>query len=460
MGMAETYRKAGVRRTNIRACAAFACAGLTFVLGCAAPPSAAMRTVYAWRTLAGQPGGLGNVDGKGGQARFCQPCGVAVDASGTFYVADYYNYAIRKVTPDGCVTTFAGAVGEPGGNDGVGGAARFDRPSGIAADKTGNLYVADSGNHTVRLIVPGGEVTTLGGAPNAMSCADGVGADARFAQPSGIAVDVDGRLYVSDACNNRIAIGTPFAEFRRFEPQIVAAQPSLPSAAGAIPETPYTWDVFVGSPGRPGLDDGRGGGARLAGPQTLAFGADGVLTVADGTAGMLRRIRPDGRVETVSMRRDVLCAPVAVAVDRRGFCAVSSGLHALVVVSPDGAGDAARLSRPTAVVCAPDGNFYVACGDRIRRVTTEGVVTTLDAGVAFGKLDGLAVDRRGNLYAADRGRHAIWRIAPNGRTVRLAGSEQTMGGGGWLVTGMTVDRVGNVYVADSVRACIVRGKPQ
>ena len=96
-------------------------------------------TEYEWRTLVGQPGGLGNVDGIGAAARFCQPSGVAFDSAGNVYVADYYNYAIRKITPDGTVTTLAGCAGDPGSSDGTGNSARFDRPLGLAADSAGNL---------------------------------------------------------------------------------------------------------------------------------------------------------------------------------------------------------------------------------------------------------------------------------------------------------------------------------
>ena len=113
-------------------------------------------------TLAGFYGSLGAVDGTGPTARFAYPFGVAVDASGNIYVADRTNHTIRKVTPAGNVTTFAGLADTPGSTDGTGSAARFSSPQGIAVDSAGTVYVAD-GSNTIRTITPAGVVTTLAG---------------------------------------------------------------------------------------------------------------------------------------------------------------------------------------------------------------------------------------------------------------------------------------------------------
>src|ERR1700677_2056921 len=104
--------------------------------------------VYAWRNLTGQPGGNGNADGTGGAARFFYPSGVAVDGAGNIYVADTYNFTIRKMTSNGVVTTLAGSAGQSGKADGTNDSARFNYPSGVAVDCAGNVYVADSGNDT------------------------------------------------------------------------------------------------------------------------------------------------------------------------------------------------------------------------------------------------------------------------------------------------------------------------
>src|ERR1035437_7831365 len=112
---------------------------------------------YTFTTLAGPPDvGSGDADGPGSLARFRSPTGVAVDSAGNVYVADYQNHTIRKVTPGGVVTTLAGLAGSHGSADGTGSAARFCFPWGVAVDSAGNVFVADSLNHTIRKVTPGG----------------------------------------------------------------------------------------------------------------------------------------------------------------------------------------------------------------------------------------------------------------------------------------------------------------
>jgi DNA-binding beta-propeller fold protein YncE len=124
-----------------------------------------------------------------------------VDAAGNVYVADLNNHRIRKITPARTVTTLAGS--SSGFADGVGTAARFNNPLGVAVDAAGNLYVGDRFNHRIRKITPAGVVTTLAGTGTTGS-ADGVGTAARFNNPFGVAVDAAGNLYVADAFNHRI----------------------------------------------------------------------------------------------------------------------------------------------------------------------------------------------------------------------------------------------------------------
>jgi len=114
-------------------------------------------------TLAGLAGASGSADGTGSAARFNQPAGVATDSSGNVYVADHDNHTIRKITPAGAVTTLAGLAGIPGSADAMGSAARFRQPTGVATDSSGNVYVGDFNNHTIRKITPAGAVTTLAG---------------------------------------------------------------------------------------------------------------------------------------------------------------------------------------------------------------------------------------------------------------------------------------------------------
>src|ERR1035441_7821979 len=140
-------------------------------------------------TLAGLAGVSGSANGTGSSARFYQPEGVAVDSGGNVYVADTWNHTIRAITPGGAVSTLAGLAGTNGTTDGTGGAARFYQPQGVAVDDAGTLYVADTGNQTIRKILAGGAVSTLAGSAGSYGSADGTGASARFYGPAGVAVD-------------------------------------------------------------------------------------------------------------------------------------------------------------------------------------------------------------------------------------------------------------------------------
>jgi len=156
----------------------------------------------------------GCVDGVGSTAQFDNPSGIMIDAADNLYVADTNNHRIRKVTLAGEVSTLAGS-GDAGYNsggfaDGSGAAARFFLPQGIAVDAAGNLYVADTENHRIRKITPNGEVSTLAG--GACGFADGKGEAAQFERPIGIAVDAAGNLYVVDCYNCRIRKVTPTGE--------------------------------------------------------------------------------------------------------------------------------------------------------------------------------------------------------------------------------------------------------
>ena len=131
-------------------------------------------------TLAGTPFTGGSADGTGSAAQFNFPRGVTVDGGGNIYVADSSNHTIRKITPAGAVTTLAGLAGSSGSADGIGSAARFRVPAGVAADGAGNVYVADLGNHTIRRISPTGAVSTIAGVPGSYGTADGIGSTARF----------------------------------------------------------------------------------------------------------------------------------------------------------------------------------------------------------------------------------------------------------------------------------------
>ena len=160
-------------------------------------------------TLAGLAGTSGVNNGTGDAARFSYPSRVAVDRGGNVYVADTDNFAIRKITPAGVVTTLAGLAGTSGTNDGTGSLARFNQPFGVAVDASTNVYVADTGNHAIRKITPAGVVTTLAGLAGTTGNTNGTGTAARFNGPAGIAVDGNTNIYVGDTYNHQLRKITP-----------------------------------------------------------------------------------------------------------------------------------------------------------------------------------------------------------------------------------------------------------
>lgn len=153
-------------------------------------------------TVAGS-GAQGFSDGTGSAASFNRPYGIAVDSAGNIYVADSSNNRIRKITPDGVVTTLAGSA-SAGATDGTGNSASFNMPTGVAVDSDGNLYVADMNNSLLRRVTPAGVVTTLAGQAGVTGSQNGIGAAATFKQPFGVAVDAGGTLYVADTFGNLI----------------------------------------------------------------------------------------------------------------------------------------------------------------------------------------------------------------------------------------------------------------
>ena len=198
-------------------------------------------------------------DGEGGGARFNLPHGVAVDDSGNVYVADSGNNRIRKITASGNVTTLAGS-GIEGNADGLGKEASFNHPNSVAIDGSGNVYVADRLNHSIRKISPSGTVTTLAGS-GIEGNADGLGKEASFNQPCGIAIDGIGNVYVADSNNYRI---------RKIGP------------SGYV-------TTLVGS-GNPGSEDGYGSAASFNKPYAIAVDAGGAVYVADRLNHKIRKI--------------------------------------------------------------------------------------------------------------------------------------------------------------------------
>lgn len=162
---------------------------------------------YRFSILAGEPRTRGYVDGAGTTARFDNPGGITVDRSGNVYVSEREQGTIRKISSGGVVSTLAGAAGRRGSEDGAGGAARFNVPRGLAMDAAGNILVADSGNHTIRRIDPAGAVTTLAGSPGVSGVVDGNRETARLRAPGYLAADAAGNVFVAE--DDRIRKITP-----------------------------------------------------------------------------------------------------------------------------------------------------------------------------------------------------------------------------------------------------------
>src|SRR5437773_76309 len=369
---------------------------------------------YYFNTFAGNAYG-GN--GTGSQAIFAYPYATAVDGAGNVYVADTYNYTVRKITPAGVVTTLAGLAGEDGSTDGTGSYARFSYLFGIAVDGAGNVYVTDLSN-TIRKITPAGVVTTLAGTPGVHGSADGTGSAAQFWQPWRIAVDSAGIVYVADQANSTIRKITP---------------------AGVV-------TTIAGAAGMFGSADGSGSAARFNAPDGIAVDSSGNLYVADTLNSTIRKITSTGVVTTLA--------------------GTPGGIG-----SADGTGSAARFNYPDALTVAGT-TVYVAdtYNSTIRKVTSAGVVTTFagTAGVPgstdgtgnAAQLDhpfGVAADKAGNVYVADTLNSTIRKITSAGVVTTLAGTPGVIGsadGSGsaaqfFYAFAVAVDGVGNVYVGDT-----------
>ncbi len=384
-------------------------------------------------TLAGTPGNYGSSDGTGSAASFEEPFGIAVDASRNLYVADVESNTIRKITSAGVVSTLAGTTGTSGSSDGTGSAASFEVPFGIAVDAGGNLYVADSGNNTIRKITPAGAVSTLAGIANeGCGTANGTNSTASFCEPAGIAVDVGGNVYVADSGNNTIRKITP---------------------AGVV-------STLAGTAGTWGFADGAGSSATFNYPEGIAVDANGNVYVADTGNETIRKIviGSDGS------------ATVSTLAGSAGDCG-----------SSDGTGVAASFCYPADITVDKSGNLYVADtrNDTIRKITPAGIVSTLagTAGTAgssdgtgsaasFNYPGGITVVGDGTLYVADAGNNMVRKITPAGVVSTLAGTGQCGHSDGegnaasfCYPTDVAIDSGANIYVADGSSNTIRRITP-
>ncbi len=309
------------------------------------------------------------------------PQGIAVGADGNVYLADSANHRIRKVSPDGIITTVAGSGTE--GFSGDGGSATqatLNYPSDITVGADGSLYIADSWNHRIRKMSPDGVITTVAGNGNEIpdgSASDGGSAtQAALVRPEGIAVDADGSLYIADSANNRI--------------RKVGSDGIITTVAG----------------NGTGSFSGDGGPAIQAGlvyPVDIAVGADGSLYIVDGELYNIRRVGPNGIITTVAGKADdfsgdggpatqagLRARDVAIGMDGSLYIA-DSGNNRVRRVGPngiittvagngeygfsgdfsgdDGPATQAALGYPISIAIGPDGSWYIAANNVIRKVS-------------------------------------------------------------------------------------------
>lgn len=222
-------------------------------------------------TFAGSLGTCGSADGDRTTATFCVPFGIVADAAGALYVTDQYNHTVRKITAAGVVTTIAGSAGVSGSTDGAGADARFYSPGDITADTSGNLYVVDRANATVRKITSSGVVSTVAGSAGMIGSTDGPGTAARFYNPSGITFDTAGNLYVADNFNHTIRKITPDGNVT----------------------------TLAGTAGVCGSTDGSGANAKFCNPFGIKADVSGNLYVTDSSNSTIRKITASGVVSTV-----------------------------------------------------------------------------------------------------------------------------------------------------------------
>jgi hypothetical protein len=279
-------------------------------------------------------------DGAGTNASFKSPWGIGIDSSGNLYVSDTNNHLIRKITPSGVVSTFAG-TGTGAFADGTGTNASFNSPTGVIVDSAGNIYIADGSNHRIRKITSEGIVATLAGS-GSPGFADGAGTNASFNYPRNPAVDSAGNVYVADDGNNRIRKITPAGVVSTFAGQ---------TTAGAF--------------------DATGTNATFNAPNGVAVDSSGNVYVADTISNRIRKITSAGVVSTLA----------------------GNGSQG----SSDGTGTNSSFYWPRGVAVDSVGNVYVAddTGVRIRKITPSGVVTTL-AGSSSGFSDGTGTNANFN----------------------------------------------------------------
>jgi uncharacterized protein (TIGR03437 family) len=369
--------------------------------------------------------------GDGGPAVNAQlnsPQGLAVDSAGNLYIADAGNNRVRMVTAAGIVYTFAGN-GQPGtyyavGEWGPAPQANLHMPSGVAVDKAGNVYIADTGNNSIREVTADGRIHTIAGFTFAGYAGDGgLATLAEFRGPQDVALDSSGNIYIADTGN---------AYIRKITSDGII---NIIAGNGTIG---YSGDAGVATK------------AGLFQPYSVAVDSAGDVYIAETADCRVRMIDTKGNINTIA------------------------GLGSPGFAGETGQAAAAQLNTPTGVAVDSAGNLYVAdsLNGRVRKITQSASISTVagngrysfsgDGGAATKAQmylpQAVAVDASGNRYIADTGNHVVRKVAANGTIVTIAGNGTAGFGGDGASgaaaqlntpTGVAVDKSGNVYIADS-----------
>lgn len=432
-------------------------------------------------TVAGRSGVQGYADGRGQDAQFNYPAGVCFDLQGNLYVADSGNHVIRRVGRDGRVETFAGTPGRAGVTDGPRGQARFQSPEALTIDKTGVLFIADTGNCLVRRIALDGSVTTVAGVPHVDGYRNGDHTVATFEFPGAIAVDASGVVYVSDNSTIRaisptgqVSLAAGMADQGGYrDDSATNSQFNVPRGL-AVDGRGRLWISDRDNNCIRVLDQGRvttvAGGARSTGvlsedgtgvaahflyPEGIAFRDEGTLLIADAGNNTVRALSTaDGHVSTIT--------------GAGAYAGNNSSMGAT-----DGSGLWARFNGPESVAIDPATNDVIIADTAnhvVRRLRRDGTVVTLaglagsagadDGAGSSARFDaplGVAIDPQGRIYVSDSERHTIRRIESDGVVHTIAGAAGSPGFADANGTaarfntpcGLAIDGVGDVLIADA-----------
>jgi trimeric autotransporter adhesin len=329
-------------------------------------------------------------------AAFANPWGVAVMAEGSILIADRGNHRIRRVAPDGTISTVAG-TGNSGfsGDGGAATDARLNFPSGLAVTRDGSILIADTENNRIRMVTPDGKISTVAGTTLGYGGDGGPAASAKLSLPNGVAVTVDGSILIADTANQRI---------RR-----IASNGTITTVAG------------TGTRGFSG-DAGPAVASRLNSPSGVVTGQDGSILIADTLNYRIRRVAQNGTISTIA------------GTGTRGFG------------GDGGAATSAVIGFTYSIAIADDGAILIGDSPRIRRIAPDGKISTLAGGGASGLIGdggqateaglsaprGIAVMGDGGILIVESGTFRVRRVAPDGiiSTVAGIGTRRVYGDGG------------------------------